>query len=67
VTSVVFLLKTTTKPFLFKQFKVLLSRVFGTNKDLQGLALPITRDAVILRAEPGTSGFLVQLIKTRLG
>jgi hypothetical protein len=64
---VVLLLKTTTKPLSLKQFNALLSIVLGTKKDLQGLALPITREAVILRAEPGTSGFLVQLINTKSG
>ncbi|WP_206669831.1 hypothetical protein [Paenibacillus luteus] len=50
-----------------KQAKAALSKPLGTNVALQGSALPITRTEIILRAEPGTRGFLDQVINTKSG
>ncbi|MEK5279270.1 hypothetical protein MKZ21_15360 [Paenibacillus sp. FSL P2-0536] len=65
----VFLRKTTLKPTSLsnKQAKAVLSNPLGLKLGLQGTAFPITRAAIILRADPGTKGFLLQLINTKSG
>ncbi|WP_441879651.1 hypothetical protein [Paenibacillus sp. 2TAB26] len=45
----------------------MISNPFGTKVALQGTALPITRTEAIRRAEPGTRGFLAQVINTKSG
>ncbi|WP_217696553.1 hypothetical protein [Paenibacillus odorifer] len=50
-----------------KQAKAVLSNPWGLKLGLHGTAFPITRAAIILRADPATKGFLLQLINTKSG
>ncbi|WP_239298315.1 hypothetical protein [Paenibacillus sp. ACRRY] len=43
-----------------KQFRALINKAPGTRENVHGDVFPITRTLLILRADPGTSGFLDQ-------
>ncbi|MEK3685791.1 hypothetical protein [Paenibacillus sp. FSL R10-2736] len=65
----VFLRNTILKPMSLscRQAKAVLSNPLVLKLGKQGSAFPITRLAVILRADPGTNGFRLQLINTKSG
>ncbi|AIQ58131.1 hypothetical protein PBOR_15230 [Paenibacillus borealis] len=65
----VFLRNTILKPMSLscRQANAVLSNPFVLRLGKQGSAFPITRLAVILRADPGTNGFRLQLINTKSG
>ncbi|MEK5254143.1 hypothetical protein NST74_11840 [Paenibacillus sp. FSL F4-0125] len=50
-----------------KQAKAVSSNPLGLKLGLQGSAFPMMRTEIILRAEPRTKGFLLQVINTKSG
>ena len=50
-----------------RQLRALTNNRLGLRVKAQGFALPMTRTETILRAEPGTRGFLDQVINIKSG